>query len=73
MKQKKQILLPLLCLAMCLLLLQSCNKRCQCYRYDGGYTEYSTADLETLGKTCSEMIYYDGLATQRYSMCEWKY
>jgi hypothetical protein len=55
------------------MLTQSCNKRCQCFRYDGGYVEYSTDDLESLGKTCSDMIYYEGLATQRYSMCEWKY
>lgn len=72
MRHKKKALYPLLAVALLMLTL-SCNKRCQCYRYDGGYVEYSTDDLETLGKTCSEMIYYEGLATQRYSMCEWKY
>jgi hypothetical protein len=56
-----------------LLLTQSCNKRCQCYRYDGGIEVYTTDELSTLGKTCSEMIYYNGLATQRYSVCEWEY
>ena len=56
-----------------LLLAQSCNKRCQCIRYDGGMVEYTTDELSAQGKTCSEMIYYNGLATQHYSLCEWKY
>ena len=51
----------------------SCNKRCQCIRYDGGIDEYSTEDVNALGKSCSEMIYFQGLATQRYSVCDWKY
>ena len=56
-----------------LLLAQSCNKRCQCIRYDGGIEEYSSNWMSAQGKTCSEMIYYNGLATQRYAVCEWKY
>lgn len=65
-------LLPLLALLLALAA-QSCNKRCQCIRYDSGIDEYTTDQLETLGKTCSDMIYYDGLTTQRYSLCDWKY
>ena len=62
------------CLALILVLLaQSCNKRCQCIGYDGGIVEYSTEQLSDLGKTCSDMLYYDGLATQRYSVCDWKF
>ena len=55
------------------LLAQSCNKRCQCIGYNGGIVEYTTDELATLGKSCSDMVYYDGLATQRYSVCNWKY
>lgn len=69
----KRIILPFLSLILILLLTSSCNKRCQCIRYDGGFVEYSTDELSAMGKTCSDMIYYDGLATQRYSVCEWKY
>ena len=65
--------ISLVLLALLLLLAQSCNKRCQCIRYDGGIEEYTQEELSAQGKTCSEMIYYNGLATQRYSVCEWKY
>ncbi|MBR6990838.1 MAG: hypothetical protein IKH97_01295 [Bacteroidales bacterium] len=63
------IILPLLLT----ILAQSCNKRCQCIAYNGGTVEYSTEELDALGKTCSEMRYYDGLTTQRYTVCDWKY
>ena len=69
MKTKRLIPIVLLLVLAC----QSCNKRCQCIRYDGGIVEYTTDELSAQGKTCSEMIYYNGLATQRYSVCEWKY
>lgn len=55
------------------LLAQSCNKRCQCIGYDGGIVEYSAEEVSAQGKTCSEMIYYPGLTTQRYPVCEWIY
>lgn len=64
----------LLLIALLLVFLtQSCNKRCQCIGYDGGTVEYTTDELSAQGKTCSDMLYYEGLATQRYSVCEWKY
>lgn len=56
-----------------LLTLQSCHKRCQCIGYNGGIVEYTPEEVNAQGKTCSNMIYYEGLATQRYSVCEWKY
>lgn len=68
----KKISLALAALSI-LLLTQSCNKRCQCIRYDGGTEVYTTDQLSALGKTCSEMKYYSGLATQHYSICEWQY
>ena len=64
---------PILISLLLLLLAQSCNKRCQCLRYDGGIEVYTPDEISALDKTCSEMIYYDGLATQRYSFCEWEY
>ena len=65
-------LTPLL-FVLLVLLIQSCNKRCQCIGYNGGIVEYSTEQLDALGKNCSDMRYYDGLTTQRYSVCDWKY
>ena len=68
---KKRTIIPIMMLLV--LLVQGCDKRCQCIGYNGGIVEYTTDELAALGKSCSDMVYYDGLATQRYSVCKWKY
>ena len=67
---KKRIAIPLLLL---LLSVWSCDKRCQCTKYDGGIDEFTEEELASEGKTCAEKVYYNGLAAQYYSYCEWKY
>lgn len=65
-------ILSLMSVILLLLLAQSCDKRCQCVQYDGGIVDFTPEELEAEGKTCSEKIYYENLASQYYSLCEWK-
>ena len=51
----------------------SCNKRCRCIKNNMGVDYYTTEELSRQGKTCSEMIYWPGLAAPRYTLCEWEY
>ena len=37
------------------------------------YVYYTPEELSQRGKTCSEMIYLEGLAAQFYSECKWEY
>ena len=66
-------ILPVVAVMLLAFALQSCNKRCQCVRYDGGIVEFTPEELEAEGKTCAEKIYYQNLASQYYSLCEWQY
>ncbi len=51
----------------------SCNKRCRCIKINMSVDYYSTEELSQMGKTCSEMVYLQGLAAPRYTLCEWEY
>lgn len=66
-------LLSIFILLPAILVMGSCTKRCRCTKYNTGVDYYSQEDLSAQGKTCSEMRYMSGLATQRYSVCEWVY
>ena len=59
--------------AMVCLVATSCNKRCRCMRNDSSLVYYAPEQLESLGKSCSDMMYMEGLAAQYYSYCEWDY
>ena len=61
-----------LALLLILFILTGCNKQCQCIGYDGSRVTYSEEELDARGKTCSEMVIHEGLATRLYSICEWK-
>ncbi len=60
-------------LVMVFLATTSCTKRCRCIRYDTGLEYFTQEELSAQGKTCAEMRYMSGLATQRFSVCEWVY
>ena len=42
-------------------------------RNDSSLVYYTPEQLESLGKSCSDTIYMEGLAAQYYSYCEWDY
>ncbi len=69
--KKKILLASLLCLVV--LAMTSCNKRCRCIKYNTTVDYYTQEEISAEGKTCAEMRYMSGLATQRYSVCEWVY
>lgn len=58
-----------LCAAVLALTATACHKTCTCTRMDGGVTEYTSAELDSLGYNCTtiENINY-GLT---YAQCEW--
>lgn len=62
------VLLAIVCLGTV-----SCKKRCRCVKNNMTVDYYSTTELDQHGKSCSEMVYIDGLATKYYSLCEWEY
>jgi hypothetical protein len=51
----------------------SCNKRCRCIKNNMVVDYYTTEELSRQGKTCSEMVYWPGLAARLYTLCEWEY
>lgn len=51
----------------------SCNKRCRCIKNNMSVVYYTTEELSQQGKTCAEMVYLEGLAAPRYTLCEWEY
>ncbi|MBR1793474.1 MAG: hypothetical protein IJ764_07550 [Bacteroidales bacterium] len=50
-------------------LLSACRKTCSCTAYDGTTTEYSKAEVDENGGSCSGMIYM--FNTRYYSTCSW--
>ncbi len=69
----KQKLLFATLLLIAVLTLTGCNKRCRCIKYNTTVDYYTPEEVSAEGKTCAEMRYLSGLATQRYSVCEWVY
>ena len=69
----KRKLLYISILFLAILTLVSCNKRCRCIKYNQSADYFTPEELSSQGKTCSEMRFMSGLATQRYSVCEWVY
>ena len=51
----------------------SCNKRCRCIKNNMSVDYYTTEELSQMGKNCAEMVYLEGLAARRYTLCEWEY
>ncbi|MBQ6652222.1 MAG: hypothetical protein IJM81_02335 [Prevotella sp.] len=58
----------LVLLAVAVVLLGSCSKRCRCYRYDGDVEEFTDEELEAKDFTCEGMEQFD--FGQVYSICE---
>ena len=50
--------------------LASCRKTCVCTGYDGAEHEYSEADLDARGVSCSNMIIQAN--TRFYAYCRWE-
>lgn len=73
MKRTATTLAIVCLLAVCCVALTSCNKRCRCMKNNRQFVYYTTDELSALGKTCSDMIYLEGLAAQYYAQCEWEY
>lgn len=66
MKKKIILLSTLLAVAT---LFTSCEKRCHCYRYDGGHDFFTHEQLKNIDMSCVGMERYQmGLI---YSLCEW--
>lgn len=53
--------------------ISGCTKQCRCIGYDADIDYYTKEELAALKKDCDEMRYMNGLATQRYALCEWVY
>ncbi len=62
-----KLIVPLLCV----MLFAACNKRCHCYRYDGGHDFFTPEEVDERGGSCQQMIYYANY--RPYSICEWDY
>lgn len=73
MKKTKFLLRMGLFLLLLCTCMQSCNKRCRCTRGNMTVDYYTPEELSQRNKTCQEMIYLNGLATQYYIQCEWEY
>ena len=73
MKKKAISALAVCMIMLCCVSFASCNKRCRCMRNNLQYVYYTPEELSQRGKTCSEMIYLEGLAAQYYSECKWEY
>lgn len=64
----KKIFLLIVLASMAVASLNSCQRNCRCYHYNGSIKEYTLEELEELGYTCNDMTSFNlGLT---YSLCE---